>query len=84
MDFIEDLRLVDGPVLWLSWAAGAVGVAYFLWQGGGHRTGPTTAPRWLAFLLPFAACLLGAAALVAGAHWLMIYVFSVFPGETSD
>ena len=81
MDFIEDLRLVDGPVLWFSWAAGAAGVAYFLWQGGRHLTRHTAAPRWLAFLLPFAAAILAAAALLAGAHWLMIYVFSVFPGE---
>jgi S-formylglutathione hydrolase FrmB len=32
VDFIEDLRLVDGPVVWLAWAAGATGLAYLLWR----------------------------------------------------
>lgn len=81
MDFLQDLRLVDGPVLWIAWAAGAAGVVYLLWQGGRFRARDTAARRWMAFLLPPAASVLGAAALLAAAHWLMIYVLSVFPGE---
>ncbi len=75
MDFIEDIRLVDGPVLWFAWAAGLAGLAYLLWWRG-------SAPRKLRLLRAGAAALasaLLAAALVAGAHWLLIYVFSAFP-----
>ena len=84
MDFLEDLRIVDGPVLWIAWTAGTAGLLYLLW--GGRRaaraaTGREAAARWLAVLLPPAAAALAAAALLAVAHWAMIYVFSVFPGE---
>jgi enterochelin esterase-like enzyme len=81
VDFIEDLRLVDGPVLWIAWAAGAAGAAYLLRHAG--RPGPrdTAGPRRPERLLPVALAILSAAALLAAAHWLMIYVFSVFPGE---
>ena len=81
MDFFEDLRIVDGPVLWIAWAAGTAGMIYFLWHGGQRRSQDTTARRWLAFLLPPAVAVLSATALLAGAHWLMIYVFSVFSEE---
>ena len=81
MDFLEDLRLVDGPVLWIAWAAGAAGVAYLLWHGARRRSGNASARRRLDFLLPPAAAALAAAALLAGGHWLLIYVFSVFPEE---
>jgi len=81
VDFLEDLRLVDGPVLWIAWAAGAAGIAYLLWHGGRRRGGSATAARWPDLLLPAAAAVLAAAALLAGAHWLMIYVLSVFPEE---
>jgi S-formylglutathione hydrolase FrmB len=85
VDFIEDLRLVDGPVLWIAWTAGTAGLLYLLWQGGqrarraaaGNQAGPRRPP----LLLPPAAAVLAAAALLAGAHWAMIYVFAVFPGE---
>ncbi|MET4135626.1 alpha/beta hydrolase-fold protein [Pseudarthrobacter sp. PvP090] len=85
MDFLEDLRLVDGPVLWIAWAAGSAGLLYLLWRGG-HRArraaaGSQAAPRWPSLPLASAAAVLAAAALLAGAHWAMIYVFSVFPGE---
>ena len=80
MEFIEDLRLVDGPVLWIAWAAGAAGMAYFLWQCSRRRGRNAAAPSWQKFLLPSAA-ILTAAALLAGAHWLMVYVFSVFSAE---
>jgi S-formylglutathione hydrolase FrmB len=85
VDFIEDLRVVDGPVLWIAWTAGTAGLLYLLWQGRRHAARPAnggkTAPRRLAFLLPPVAAVLAAAALLAGAHWALIYVFSVFPGE---
>ena len=81
MGVLEDLRLVDGPLLWLAWAAGSAGLVYFLRQAARHRLPDTALPRWLGSLLPVAAGVLFAAALLAAAHWLMIYVFSVFPGE---
>ncbi|MET1066339.1 MAG: alpha/beta hydrolase-fold protein [Arthrobacter sp.] len=81
MDFIEDLRLADGPVLLIAWAAGAAGLAYFLWHGARHGSRDSTARRLLEFLLPPAVAVLAAAALLAAAHWLMIYVFAVFPEE---
>ena len=34
MDYFDSLRLVDGPVVWLAWAAGAAGLAYLLWHTG--------------------------------------------------
>ncbi|MGP4033916.1 alpha/beta hydrolase [Pseudarthrobacter sp. 1C304] len=81
MDFLEDLRLVDGPVLWTAWAAGAAGLGYLLWRGG-HRSSQDTGPRrGLLFLLPLLAAVLAAAALLAGIHWLLIYAVPVFPGD---
>jgi S-formylglutathione hydrolase FrmB len=81
VDLFEDLRLVDGPVLWIAWAAGAAGIAYLLRQGARRSTHNPEGPRWPGFLLPPAAAILCAAALLAAAHWLMVYVFSVLPGE---
>lgn len=74
MDYLEDIRLVDGPVLWTAWAAGAAGLAYLLWRSGRrHRVGASA--------VVIAAALLLAAALVAGSHLLLIYVFLAFPEE---
>ncbi|MHA7222754.1 alpha/beta hydrolase [Arthrobacter sp. RHLT1-20] len=81
MDFIEDLRLVDGPVLWIAWAAGAAGLGYFVWQSVRRRGPGPGAAAWLTALLPVLAAVLLAAALLAAVHWLLIYVFSVFPEE---
>jgi S-formylglutathione hydrolase FrmB len=81
VDVIEDLRLVDGPVLWIAWSAGLAGMAYLLWQTLRRRgTARGTAP-WLEGLLPVTCAVLLAAVLVAAAHWLLIYVYSVFPEE---
>ena len=74
MDFIEDIRLVDGPVLWAAWAAAAAGAAYLLWKSGRRHTPGATA------VVVGSALLLGAG-LVAGVHLLLIYVLSVFPEE---
>lgn len=84
MDFIEDLRLVDGPVLWIAWTAGTAGLLYLLWQSrrtAGAAAGSKAAAGRLVLLLPPAAAVLAAAVLLAGAHWALIYVFSVFPAE---
>jgi S-formylglutathione hydrolase FrmB len=75
VDFFEDIRLVDGPVLWTAWAAGAAGLAYLLlWRDGTPRL-----RRVLQAGAAAVASVLLAAALVAGVHWLLIYVFSAFP-----
>ncbi|KQN95310.1 alpha/beta hydrolase [Arthrobacter sp. Leaf69] len=81
MHYIEDLRLVDGPVVWIAWAVGAAGAAYLVRHAGRRRSRDAAGPRWPELLLPVAVAILSAAALLAGAHWLMIYVFSVVPGE---
>ena len=73
MDFIEDIRLVDGPVLWTAWAAGVAGAAYLLWPHGRKRT---LLARTAALVLAAVAL---AAALVASVHWILIYGLSVFP-----
>ena len=75
MDFVEDIRLVDGPVLWIAWAAGAAGLAYLLWW----RAGPSRPRQLLRAGAAAVACALLAVALVALGHWLLIYVFAVFP-----
>ncbi|MDQ0820312.1 S-formylglutathione hydrolase FrmB [Arthrobacter sp. V4I6] len=75
MDFLEDIRLVDGPVLWIAWAAGAAGLAYLLWW----RDGASRLQRVLRSGAAAVLSALLAAALVAGGHWLLIYVFSAFP-----
>jgi S-formylglutathione hydrolase FrmB len=75
VDFLEDIRLVDGPVLWIAWAAGAAGLAYLLWWRDGASRSRRAVRAGAAALL----AALAAAALVAGGHWLLIYVFSAFP-----
>ena len=75
MDFIDDLRLADGPVVWVAWAAAAAGLAYLLWRAAFRRR-----PAGRAVAVVVAASLL-AVALVAVVHWLLIYGISVFPDE---
>ena len=67
MDFIADVHLTDGPVLWAAWAAGAAGFGWLLWARG---------RRWA---LSAGAALLLSAAVVAAVHWLLIYAFSSLP-----
>jgi len=75
VDFIDDLRLADGPVVWVAWAAAAAGLAYLLWRAAFRRR-----PPGRAVAVVVAAALL-AVALVAAVHWLLIYGISVFPDE---
>lgn len=74
MEFIEDIRLADGPVLWIAWSAGVAGLACLVWWRVRRRAiGPAAAELCAAGLL--------AAALVAAVNWLLIYGLSVFPEE---
>lgn len=87
MDYLDSLRLVDGPVVWLAWAAAAAGLAYLLWHAALRHTGfrdrdlgqirrhPADAAAVVA------AVTLLAAALVAAVHWFLIYVITVIPAE---
>ncbi|MCW3767300.1 esterase family protein [Paenarthrobacter sp. PAE-2] len=68
MDFIADISLVQGPVLWCAWTAGAAGGLYLLWGRG---------VRWA---LRAVIAVLLAAAVVAAVHWFLVYVFYIFPG----
>lgn len=67
MDFVADIPLAQGPVLWCAWAAGATGGLYLLWGRG---------VRWA---LRAVIVVLLAVAIVAAVHWLLVYVFSTFP-----
>jgi enterochelin esterase-like enzyme len=69
VDLFADVRLTDGAVLWLAWAAGAVGGAWLVWRRG---------RRWA---LAVGVAVVLSAGLVAAAHWLLIYVFSTLPEE---
>ena len=42
--FLEDISLVDGPVLWIAWAAGAAGLAYLLWRDAAGAIGRRARP----------------------------------------
>ncbi len=60
--------------MWFAWAAGAAGLGYLTWSVVRRRR-----PARSAVLLGALSIL--AVALVAGIHWLLIYAWSVFPGE---
>lgn len=71
MDWLSDVRLLDGPVYWISLALGLAGAVYLL-----AAPTKTRLKRWV---LQVVAAVTGAYALVAGVHWALINVFSVFP-----
>jgi S-formylglutathione hydrolase FrmB len=75
VDFVEDIRLADGAVLWAAWAAGIAGLAALLWWSAGS----SRPRRLLRAGAAVAVAALLAAAVVASAHWLLIDVFAVFP-----
>jgi S-formylglutathione hydrolase FrmB len=79
VDFIDDLRVVDGPVAWAAWSAGAAGLAYLLWHAVFRRGRRWRPPGPAAVSL--AGVVLLAVALVAAVHWFLIYAVSVFPSE---
>ncbi|MFF2246794.1 alpha/beta hydrolase [Arthrobacter sp. NPDC058130] len=91
MDYLNDLRLVDGPVVWFTWFAGAAGLAYLLWhavlrarfrQGFRQTTFRQTGQRQpVPAAVVLSAVILLAAALTAAVHWFLIYAISVFPDE---
>lgn len=76
MDWLFDVRLVDGPVYWVSLALGLAGAGYLIAPPSGIRP-----RRWLLLVLAAAAA---GFALVASVHWALINVFSVFPENIPD
>jgi S-formylglutathione hydrolase FrmB len=88
VDFIDGLRLVDGPVVWTAWTAAAAGLAYLLWHAAFRHTSlRNTAVRRTGGRPPgpavviVAAVALLAAALVAAVHWFLIYGIAVLADE---
>jgi S-formylglutathione hydrolase FrmB len=69
VDFIADIHLTDGPLLWVAWVTGILGGGWLLWFRG---------RRWV---LSVGAALLLSAAAVAAVHWLLMYVFLALPEE---
>jgi len=69
VDFIADVHLTDGPVLWVAWTAGVLGAGWLLWARG---------RRWM---LSVGAALVLAAGVVLAVHWLLMYVFLTLPEE---
>ncbi len=79
--FAEDLRIVDGPVLWAAWAAGTAGALYLMWPLLRALLRPRHSQRTPVIHTAIAAlaAVIVAAGLVLGVHWLLVYVFFVFP-----
>ena len=73
MDWLFDVRLVDGPAYWVSLVLGLAGAIYLLVPPAGIRPRP-----WLYRILAAAAAAL---VLVSAVHWALINVFSVFPAN---
>ena len=76
MDFLADVRLIDGPVFWAAWVCGAAAALYLVW-----RPGTWSARRWL---LSVVSSIAAGLALVAAVHWALIDVFSTFPEDLPD
>jgi S-formylglutathione hydrolase FrmB len=69
VDFIADVHLTDGPVLWVAWVAGVLGGGWLLWARG------------RCWVLSVGAALLLSAGVVAAVHWLLMYIFLALPEE---
>lgn len=69
VDFIADVHLTDGPVLWVAWVAGVLGGGWLLWACGRH------------WVVRVGAALLLSAVVVVAVHWLLIYAFAALPEE---
>jgi S-formylglutathione hydrolase FrmB len=76
VDWLFEVRLVDGPVYWLSLILGLAGALYLLVPPSGIPPRP-----WLLRVLAGAAA---AIALVFAVHWALINVFSVFTANIPD
>jgi enterochelin esterase-like enzyme len=76
VDFIADIRLTDGPVLWAACVLGSAAAVYLVWR----PTSPGRRPWWLSVLVAVA----GGFAGVALVHWALIDVFSAFPEDLPD
>ena len=75
MDWIYDVRLIDGPLSWTALVLGLAGAGLLLLPPAGIGW------RWLLRILAAAAA---AFALVAGVHWALVNVFTVFPANIPD
>jgi enterochelin esterase-like enzyme len=73
VEFLADVRLIDGPVFWAAWVLGAAAGLFLLWPPAAFGT-----RRWLVGV--FISVIAGAA-LVAVTHWALIDVFSIFPED---
>lgn len=69
VDFLADVHLTDGPVLWVAWAAGVLGAGWLLWARG------------RGWMVSVGAALLLSAGVVLAVHWLLMYVFLTLPEE---
>ena len=77
VDWLYDVRLIDGPLYWAALILGLAGAGYLLLP-------PPASPnvrRWIFRIIAAAAA---AFALVATVHWALINVFTVFPENIPD
>ena len=71
MDFVADVRLTDGPVLWAAWILGAAAALYLTWPS------PSLSTR--RSLVNLVSSVIAGAVVVALVHWALIDYFSTFP-----
>ena len=76
MDWLSDVRLIDGPLHWGALVLGIAGAAYLI-------LAPSKARLQRCIMLSLAAAA-AAFALVATIHWALINVFAVFPDNVPD
>lgn len=66
MDFLSDLRLVDGPFLWFAWLCGVAGGFFLLWRRQRKWPAVVAGSVLLAFII------------LAALHWVLIDVLATF------